>query len=104
IDPRYAPAWEKLATNFHNKTSMGLLSNREGFARARDAAEKALAIDPEYAPAHARLGSIAMFGDNDPAGAAQHFQRAVALDPADLDVLRSAATFLQNLGRLAEAL
>ena len=29
-----------------------------------------------------------MFGDNDLAGAAQHFERALALDPTDLDVLR----------------
>src|SRR6266480_2262953 len=46
IDPRYAPAWDNLARNFYNKASMGLLSNQEGFARAREAAEKALAIDP----------------------------------------------------------
>jgi len=104
IDPRYAQAWEELARNFVNKASMGLLSSQEGFARAREAAEKALAIDPDYAPAHARLGYIAMYGDNDPAGAARHFQRALALDPTDLDVLGNAATFLSNLGRLDEAL
>ncbi len=104
IDPRYAPAWNELARNFGNKTGMGLLSNQEGFARAREAAKKALAIDPDYAPAHARLGWIAMYGENDLAGAARHFQRALALDPTDLDVLRDAATFLVTLGRLDEAL
>src|SRR5262249_5896625 len=81
IDPRYAPAWSGLAVNFINKVGMGLLPNQEGFARAREAAEKALAIDPDYALAHTRLGLIAMEGDNDLAGAAQHFQRAMALDP-----------------------
>src|SRR5438094_1239474 len=100
IDPRYAPAWDELARNFYNKASMGLLSNQEGFARAREAAEKALAIDPDYALAHARLGFIAMNADNDLAGAARHFQRALALDAPDLDVLRNAARFLQSLGRL----
>jgi adenylate cyclase len=40
IDPRYAPAWNELAWNFTTKTSMGLLSNQEGFARAREAVEK----------------------------------------------------------------
>ena len=48
---------------------------------------KALAIDPEYAPAHARLGDIALDRDNDLADAARHFERALALDPADLSVL-----------------
>src|SRR5262249_19053815 len=104
IDPRYAPAWERLGSNFIDKTSIGVLSNQEGYASAREAAEKALAIDPDYAPAHARLGSIAMEADNDPAGAARHYQRALALDPTDLAVLRSATRFLMSLGRLDEAL
>jgi TolB-like protein/cytochrome c-type biogenesis protein CcmH/NrfG len=104
IDPRYAPAWAALAENFYHEANQGLLSNKEGYAQAREAAMKALAIDPDYAPAHARLGYIAMYGDNDLAGAAQHFRRALALDPSDPDVLRNSAALLGNLGRLDEAL
>jgi len=104
IDPRYAPAWAALAENFYREANQGLLPIKEGFADAREAAQKALAIDPEYAPAHARLGYIAMYGDNNLAGAAQHLKRALALDPADLDVLRNSASLLQSLGRLDEAL
>jgi tetratricopeptide (TPR) repeat protein len=62
-----------------------------------------LAIDSNYAPAHARLASIASY-DNDPVGAARHFERAVALDPSDLSVLDEVAVFLKSLGRLREAL
>ena len=65
---------------------------------------KALAIDPDYAPAHAWLGWIAMYSDNDLADAARHFERALALDPADLSVLTASAALLQSLGRLDEAL
>jgi tetratricopeptide (TPR) repeat protein len=65
---------------------------------------KALAIDPDYAPAHAGLGFIAMSGDNDLAAAAKYLQRALALDPSDLDVLSNSAGLLQSLGRLDEAL
>ncbi len=104
IDPRYAPAWSGLASNFFNKTVMGLLSSREGFTRAREAAEKALASDADYAPAHSILGFIAMYADNDLAGAARRYQRALALDPTDVKVLGSAASFLGNLGRLDESL
>jgi TolB-like protein/Flp pilus assembly protein TadD len=103
-DPRYAPAWDGLSRNFVNETNMGLLSNKEGFTQAREAARKALAIDSEYAPAHARLGFIAMNGDNDLAGAARHLGRALALDPADLDVLPNSAGLLASLGRLDEAM
>jgi len=45
-----------------------------------------------------------MLGDNDLAGAARHFQRALALDPTDVAVLGNVALFLASLGRLDEAL
>jgi len=103
IDPRYAPAWDGLARNFLSEAGQGLLSNNEGFAQSREAATEALAIDPDYAPAVGRLGYVAMFGDNDLA-AAQHFARALALDPSDLNILGNSATLLGSLGRLDEAL
>src|SRR6059058_3553502 len=103
-DPRYAPAWDGLATNLANEAGQGLMPSKEGYAQAREADMKALAIDPDYAPAHAGLGWIAMDGDNDLAGAAQHFRRALALDPADLDVLRNSVMLLAALGRLDESL
>ena len=104
IDPRYAPAWVGLGRNLANEAGQGLLSEKEGYAQAREAAMKALAIDPDYALAHSVLGWIAMTADNDLAGAAQDFKRALALDPADLNVLSNSATLLQSLGRLDEAL
>src|SRR5262249_2543651 len=70
----------------------------------REAAEKALAIDPDYAPAHTDLGWVAMYGDNDSGAAARHYQRALALDSTDVRVVGDAATLLQSLGRLHEAL
>jgi TolB-like protein/Flp pilus assembly protein TadD/predicted Ser/Thr protein kinase len=103
IDPRYAPAWERLAANFNSKAILGIVSRQEGFAHAREAVEKALAIDPDYAPAHAILGCIAMH-ENDDAGAAKHFERALMLDPTDFSVLCNVAIFLSNIGRLDEAL
>jgi TolB-like protein/Tfp pilus assembly protein PilF len=103
IDPRYTPAWAALAENFFHETSQALVSGKEGFAQAREAAMKALAIDPEYAPGHALLGLIAMYVDNDPADAAEHLKRALALDPSDLDVLRRSAVLLDGLDRRDEA-
>jgi len=105
IDPRYAPAWDGLARNAISETAQGMHANKDGYARAREEAVKALTIDPEYAPAHATLGLVAMDGrDNDLAGAAQHLERALALDPSDLDVLRNGATLLAGLGRMDDAL
>ena len=80
-----------------------MVPNREGHARGREAEEKALAIDPNYAPAHGGLGRIAML-NNDFVSAAKHFERALALDPNDLDVLKNVITFLLSMGRVQEAL
>jgi tetratricopeptide (TPR) repeat protein len=49
------------------------------------------------------MGWIAM-ANNDLTGAAKHDERALALDPTNLAVLANAATLLQLLGRLDEAL
>jgi tetratricopeptide (TPR) repeat protein len=62
-----------------------------------------LALDPNYAPAHSALGRIAA-NNNDFVNAAKHFERAVALDPTDLNVLGNSAVFLHSLGRLQEGL
>ena len=45
-----------------------------------------------------------MYAENDLAGAARYYQRALALDPTDLNVLGNSAVFLRTLGRLDEAL
>src|SRR5450631_1177862 len=103
IDPSYAPAWNRLSANLANEAIMGLLANKEAFAGAREAAEKALAIDPDYASAHATLGLTAL-NQNDFAEAAKHFERALALDPTDVTVLANTASFLMELGRLDDAL
>jgi TolB-like protein/Tfp pilus assembly protein PilF len=104
IDPRYVPAWTMMAMNFNYELGMGLISTREGNARAREAVEKALAIDPDYAPAHAALGLIATQSDNDLAAAARHLERALELDPTGSNILGSSANLLSSLGRLDQAL
>jgi serine/threonine protein kinase/tetratricopeptide (TPR) repeat protein len=104
IDPRYAPAWERLGVNFVNEAALGTVSNAESSLRAREAAGKALGLDPDFALAHGLLGWIAMTYDNDLAGAAKHYEHALALDPADVTLLRAAAVLLRNLGRLDDAI
>jgi TolB-like protein/Tfp pilus assembly protein PilF len=104
IDPRYVPAWHDLAQNAISEISVGTLSSEEGMASARETAGTALALDPDYASAHGVLGLIAFQADNDLAVAARHFERALALDPSNPNVLANAAWMLNTLGRLEEAL
>jgi len=103
IDPRYVQAWDGLARNFSNETIAGVLPNAQGLRQAREVAGRALAIDPDYAPAQAMLGYLAMVQSDLPA-AARYLERALALDPTDLGVLNNSAALLKSLGRLPPAI
>jgi TolB-like protein/Flp pilus assembly protein TadD len=100
IDPNDAVAWNGLARNYINQAGDGLRPIEEGFRLGREAVEKALASDPNYAPAHAVLGWIAMFHDDDLANAALHIQHALALEPSNTDTIGNAAALAMSLARL----
>ena len=104
IAPDYAAAWAGLAENYISIANRALLDINEGYALAREAADKALTLDLNFALAHASLGRIAMVHDNDLAGAAQHLERALELDPTNPQIVRAVATLLINLDRLDEAI
>jgi TolB-like protein/Flp pilus assembly protein TadD len=104
ISPDYAAAWTGLSIMYTHQADMGLGPNDESYNLAREAAEKALAVNPEYAPGHARLGWITMIYDGDLAAAARHYDRALALAPTDFDILNGAAFLAQCLGHLDVAI
>ncbi len=104
IEPNDAPAWDGMARVYTNQALYKERPFAEGFRLAREAANKSLAGDPLYAPAHARLGRIASEFDGDLATAAQHFQKALDLDPTNLTVVGNTEVFLLNLGRMDQAI
>jgi TolB-like protein/Flp pilus assembly protein TadD len=104
IDDNYAPAWAGLAESYRRQTSNGRRPIDESVRLARDAAGKALSIDPGFASAHAELGRIAMAFEGDPASAARHLEHALALEPANTDIIASAAVLSASLGRLDTAI
>jgi TolB-like protein/DNA-binding winged helix-turn-helix (wHTH) protein/Flp pilus assembly protein TadD len=99
-DPGYSAAWVGLARVYVNQANDGLRPIDESYRLARQAVDQALTLDPEYAPAHAMLGRLAMTHDGDLAIAAQHYEHALALEPANTDIVRSAAMLAASLGRL----
>ena len=104
IAPDYAMAWAGLSRDYINLAGYNLLPPEEGYRLAREAAEKALSINPDTATAHAALGWISMHSDGDLESAARSFKRALDLDPNNLSILRNAATFCYALGRLDDAI
>jgi adenylate cyclase len=80
-DPKYALAYAGLANSYVLLPLYFSVPQRDAMARAREAALKALQIDPNLAEAHTALGKILNFDDLDLAGAAREFQRAIELQP-----------------------
>jgi len=71
-------------------------------ARARQAFEAALDLDPDVARAHNSLGVIAAREGRMPE-AVERWRRAVALDPQDYQTLYNLGTYLWETGRRTEA-
>lgn len=102
IAPDYPRAWDALAGNYLNQAGKGLVPAQQGFERAERAARRALAIEPNYGPAYARLGWIALLRDNDLERAAAYYQRALELAPTNVAIIGDAASLLKTLGRIDE--
>ena len=101
IDPSYAPGVGRLAHGYFATDRHRRCDRRSRCSRlAREATEKALAIDPDYAPAHARRGLIAGAIEGDLATAARHLEQALALDPANPDLIGAGVMIARRLGRL----
>jgi TolB-like protein/DNA-binding winged helix-turn-helix (wHTH) protein/thioredoxin-like negative regulator of GroEL len=104
IDPSYALAWVGLSRALNWQVNIGLIPSEEGHRRAREAVERALALNPNLAQAHTQMGRIKQQADFDWVGAAASSQRAVALDPGNPEIVRAAALSATILGRVDEAL
>jgi TolB-like protein/Flp pilus assembly protein TadD len=104
LDSSYAVAWVGLSRARLRQADRGFVPLEEGQRQAREAAERALALDPNLPEAHAQIGRIKMFADGDWTGANASLQRALALDPGNPAVLYAAAGLANSLGRSEEAL
>ncbi|MGE0159968.1 MAG: tetratricopeptide repeat protein [Gemmatimonadales bacterium] len=76
----------------------------DAFARAGEAAERAVALDPDLAEAHAVLAQVKYYLESDWAGAEASFTRANELNPSLASNRYHHAWFLATLDRLDEAI
>jgi eukaryotic-like serine/threonine-protein kinase len=80
-DPKYALAYAGLADSFGAMAYYGFIPPEDGYPRAKEAALKALAIDPDVADAHASLALGHLFWMYDWPGAEREFKKALELNP-----------------------
>ena len=99
IDPDYARAWALLAVSLSNR----LLLLTKGSDTGWDAAERALALAPDLAEAHAAKGRVLGDAGRYDESLAEH-AIALRLDPEDYEVNTAAARCFIALRRHEEAL
>lgn len=79
-DPNYAPAYSGLADCYNLLSVWGSLSPRESFPKAKEAALKALQLDPNSSEAYTSLAFETYRFDWDFAAAERYFQKAIQLN------------------------
>ena len=72
--------------------------------KAREAAQKAVDLDPDLAEAHTSLGAVHFLHDWDWAGAEKEMKRAIELNPGSSDAHMWYAEFLAQMGRSGQAI
>lgn len=104
LEEDYAPAWAELSRAYAIQAGSAFAPLDESVASARQAAQRALALDPGEAGAHAIMGWIYMSYGWDWQAADVEFKRALALDPGRAGILNNAATMARALGRIDESI
>jgi len=103
IDPGFARAWAGLASAYWLDTVEGTMSPEQGLPNVREAAERALALDPRLAEAHLRLANY-WWRAGDARKARVHRAVAITLEPENPLGLSMSAGIAVSNGQLDGAI
>jgi serine/threonine-protein kinase len=103
IDPGFADAWAGLADCHVTRSFYSLIPTSETLPRAREAAQRALALRPELGAAHATLAYAGMI-DFQWDEAEHGYRRAIELSPDEATARVWYADLLMMTGRMNAAL
>jgi serine/threonine protein kinase/Tol biopolymer transport system component/tetratricopeptide (TPR) repeat protein len=104
LDPRFAHAQAGLADYYNWLGVWSVLPPKECYAAAKDAALKALDLDPALAEAHAAHAFVCWIHDRDWEAAERGFERAIELNPDYAPAHQWHSYMLSSLGRHDEAM
>jgi len=104
IDPGYALAMVRLATVQYSGAFWGIYPPDQGYPAAKSLVEKAIALDPSLAEAHAAMGFIITTYDWDWAAAESEFTQALQLNPNSALTHMYYSFLLTVTGRHTEAI
>src|SRR5438552_5859506 len=103
-DPRYALAYTGLSDAYALHVDYRSVPVHEGFAKAREYAERAIAIDETVAEAHTSLGWVLFIYEGKWTAAAREFRRAIELGHRYATAHQWYAALLGARGEMQEAL
>ncbi|MEM8633712.1 MAG: tetratricopeptide repeat protein [Pseudomonadota bacterium] len=102
-DPSFARAWSALASAYAVQPDYDYDIDLDRAAdQARDAAQRAINLDPDLAEPHAVLGLIA-FDHRNYIAAREAFEKARMLDPNDTNTMFWHSTLLRSVGDMSAA-
>jgi TolB-like protein len=102
-DPNFASAYAGLASTYWMIDFQSDLEVGEAAHKARDAAEKALALDDASSEAHSAMGVIYEIFDWEWEKAEQEFKRAIELNRNSMEAHHEYSLLLSRMGRFEEA-
>jgi TolB-like protein len=104
LDPNFAPAWAALANVYNTQNTFGSMFGQTAEVRrmTKDAAERAIQLDPKLAVAHVALSLVA-YANFDIAAYQHELQAALEIEPGNVAALEVGAYASLALGRLDEA-
>jgi serine/threonine protein kinase/cytochrome c-type biogenesis protein CcmH/NrfG len=104
LDPNLALAWAYLSCAQSGSYWLGIDPSPAGLAAAKDAADRALALDPNLPETHLALGYYRYYGQRDYTGGLTEFQQAEKGLPNNVDVIEAIAFVQRRLGHWDEAI
>jgi len=103
LDEKYAPAWALRASVENMMAQYGQTEISEGFRRAREDANRAIALDPTSASAYLSLAKTQISYDWDWDAANAFLTKAAALEPGSVEVFRIRSRLSWVSGDLGQA-
>jgi TolB-like protein/DNA-binding winged helix-turn-helix (wHTH) protein/Tfp pilus assembly protein PilF len=104
IDPDYAPAWVGISWAYEYQRREKVIPEEQAIALARDASERALAIDDKLPLAWSTLAFIRKKYDWDWEGAEFAMDKALQLQPNNADVFTGLGSVASSLGQLDKSI
>jgi tetratricopeptide (TPR) repeat protein len=102
-DPQYAPAYAGLADTYNLMTQYSFMPHAQAFPLALAAARKAVALDDSLSEAHRALAFGLFYWEWQTAEAFREYQRAIDLNPRDVEAHNWYATSLLVANQLPRA-